>query len=136
MDEVDAGGGDPEFTGGSGGGGDESFDFELVGMEEQADEGLLVIGISADVGEDEQAGWGSLDFGLGSGGSGEQEDGEERGREVSGEVQGHGERVIEGGVKSTQESAGGVGSGTFYIFQVVQGEGAVAMVGLFGALNV
>jgi hypothetical protein len=53
VDEIDAGGGYSQFARGSGGGGDEAFDLELVGVEEQADEGLLVIRVAADVGEDE-----------------------------------------------------------------------------------
>jgi hypothetical protein len=61
--------------------GDESFDFELVGEEQEADKGLAVIGLAeargeaADVGEDEDA----RAVGGGEGYGGEEKGGEPNG---------------------------------------------------------
>ena len=51
--------------------GAEPFDLEVAGIEQEADEGLFVVGIAADVGHDDDAGFG----GGGGGGECERQDG-------------------------------------------------------------
>lgn len=56
ADEFRPGDGLLEFTRGAGSAGDEAFDLKLVGIDQKADERLLVVRIAADIGEHEQAG--------------------------------------------------------------------------------
>lgn len=56
MDQVWAGPGIPQFARGAGGGGQKAFQAEAVAVNQQADQGLGVVGIAADVGHDAQPG--------------------------------------------------------------------------------
>ena len=55
MDEFGFGGLLFEFAESASSGGDEAFDLELVRIEHEPNEGLLIVRIAADIGEDEQA---------------------------------------------------------------------------------
>jgi hypothetical protein len=44
-----------QFARRAGGAGDEPFDLEFIRVDEQADEGLLIVGIATDIGKDKEA---------------------------------------------------------------------------------